>query len=166
MIIKSLKIIPGAIFILLLLSLPLAANAFQTDYIIYLPLIQKQSFSWVNTLDRDESLEFYQENYLRSEPPDIHWTGSHASCDPGTTDPDYKQAVLQRVNYFRGMAGVPDEITFSDELNEKAQAAALVMSVNGTLEHEPPETWTCYSSLADEGAGSSNLFWVSMAGKQ
>jgi len=158
MIIKSLKIIPGAIFILLLLSLPLAANAFQTDYIIYLPLIQKQSFSWVNTQNRDESLTFYQENYILSGLPAINWSGSHESCDPGTTNPDFQGAVLRRINYFRGMAGVPDGIVFSEESNLKAQAAALLMSVNEALDHDPPETWTCYSALADEGAGSSNLY--------
>jgi hypothetical protein len=73
------------------------------------------------------------------------------------TDPDFKQAVLQRVNYFRGMAGVPDEVTFSDESNEKAQAAALVMSVNEALSHDLNDEWICYSPLADAGAGSANL---------
>ncbi|MDF1520683.1 MAG: CAP domain-containing protein [Brevefilum sp.] len=139
------------------LLVPFTSVKSQPNTFIYIPLIVKQGDLWVNTLDRDVSLAYYQENYLLSEPPDINWMGSYTSCDPGTTDPDFKQAVLQRVNYFRGMAGVSDEVTFSDESNEKAQAAALVMSVNEALSHELNDEWTCYSPLADEGAGSANI---------
>ncbi|MDW7755695.1 MAG: CAP domain-containing protein [Brevefilum sp.] len=139
------------------LLVPFTSAKSQPNTFIYIPLIVKQGDLWVNTLDRDVSLAYYQENYLLSEPPDINWMGSYTSCDPGTTDPDFKQAVLQRVNYFRGMAGVSDEVTFSDESNEKAQAAALVMSVNEALSHDLDESWTCYSPLADEGAGSANI---------
>jgi len=39
----------------------------------------------------------------------------------------------------------------------KAQAAALMMSVNGLLSHTPDESWECYTPEGDEGAGSSNL---------
>ena len=139
------------------LLVPFAGVKSQSNTFIYLPLIVRQGDLWVNPQDRNVSLAYYQENYLMSEPPDIHWTGSHTCCEPGTTDPDFKQAVLKRVNYFRGMAGISDEITFSEESNEKAQAAALVMSVNDKLGHDLDEGWTCYSPLADEGAGSANL---------
>jgi len=147
------RVVLGALFLLV----PFTSAKSQPNTFIYIPLIVKQGDLWVNTLDREVSLAFYQENYLMSASPEIQWTGSHTSCDPGTTDPDFKQAVLGRVNYFRGMAGVPDEVTFSDESNEKAQAAALVMSVNETLSHDLDESWTCYSPLADAGAGSANI---------
>jgi uncharacterized protein YkwD len=139
------------------LLVPFTGVKSQPNTFIFIPLIVKQGDLWINTLDRDVSLAFYQENYLISEPPVINWTGSHTNCDPGTTDPDFKQAVLQRVNYFRGMAGVPNEVTFSDESNEKAQAAALVMSVNEALSHDLNDEWICYSPQADAGAGSANL---------
>ena len=65
---------------------------------------------------------------------------------------------MTRINYFRAMAGVPAKITFSDESNIRAQAAALEISVNDASSHNPAETWSCYSTLAHEGASSSNLF--------
>ena len=62
-----------------------------------------------------------------------------------------------RINYFRAMAGVPANVSFSDEYNQKAQKAALMMSVNRDLDHTPPPTWKCYSAEGAEGAGNSNL---------
>jgi len=154
---NHLKLILRVFLGVMFLIMPFTGAKSQSNTFIYVPLIVKQDILWVNTLDRDESLAFYLENYRLSEPPAINWTGSHASCDVGVTDPDFKQAVLQRVNYFRGMAGVPDVVMFSDESNEKAQAAALVMSVNNKLGHDLNDEWICYSPLADEGAASANL---------
>jgi uncharacterized protein YkwD len=126
---------------------------------IYLPLIQQgQVGLTVNLHNRQESIEFYVQQYLTSEGVAMNWTGDHASCDPGTAGEDFRLAVLRRINYFRAMAGVPAEIKFSDESNRKAQAAALMMSVNRQLSHSPPTSWICSSSTGAEGAGSSNLF--------
>ena len=62
-------------------------------------------------------------------------------------------------NYFRAMAGVPADITFSDESNRLAQAAAFMMSANHQIiSHTPPTNWICYSSDGAAGAGSSNLY--------
>jgi hypothetical protein len=65
--------------------------------------------------------------------------------------------VALRVNYFRAMAGVPAQIALSDAYNAKAQQAALMMSVNNQLSHDPPATWQCYTADGDQAAGSSNL---------
>jgi hypothetical protein len=56
------------------------------------------------------------------------------------------------------MAGIPDVTAFKSEYNNKAQQAALMMSVNDDLNHSPPMNWTCYSADGAEGAGNSNLF--------
>jgi uncharacterized protein YkwD len=143
---------------ILALFLPVSNAKSQFTYYTYLPLIHKENASWINLENRAESLAFYQTNYLIENPPPINWSGSHANCDPGTTSPAFQQAVLQRINYFRAMAGVPAEITFSDESNIRAQAAALLISVNNASNHNPPDTWTCYSTLAYEGTCSSNLY--------
>ena len=156
--IASLKFITRTIFIVLLLSIPLSGASSQSDTVVYLPLIQSGDEGFLDNGNRDESLAFYESNYIISSPPPINWTGSHESCDPGTTSPDFQQAVLRRINYFRAMAGVPDDVLFSEESNLQAQAAALLMSVNYNLDHTPPESWTCYSDLAYQGASSSNLF--------
>jgi hypothetical protein len=91
-------------------------------------------------------------------PPSPSWTGSHTTCDPGDTSPAFKDAILQRINYFRAMAGIPEISGFKTEYNQKAQAAALMMSVNWMLNHFPPTDWECYSASGAEGAGNSNLY--------
>ncbi|MDP2045463.1 MAG: CAP domain-containing protein, partial [Deltaproteobacteria bacterium] len=48
-------------------------------------------------------------------------------------------------------------VTFSDTYSAKNQKAALMMSVNKQLNHDPPISWTCYSPEGAEGAGNSNL---------
>lgn len=111
----------------------------------------------VNPQDRADSLRFYRQEYLTSAGTPFSWSGDRGACDPGDTTPAYRAAVLRRVNYFRAMAGVPDWITFSDAYNRKAQAAALMMAVNGKLDHAPTTDWVCYSVDGAEGASHSNL---------
>jgi hypothetical protein len=65
--------------------------------------------------------------------------------------------MLRRINYFRSMAGVPEIIGFDAVYNVKAQAAALMMSVNGDLNHTPEPVWKCFTEAGYEGASSSNL---------
>ncbi len=112
----------------------------------------------VKIYDRSNSLDFYTSQYLTSNGVSIDWTGDRGACNPGSTGQNFRDAVLRRINYFRAMAGIPADITFSEESNRKAQAAALMMSVNRRLSHDPSPDWTCYSTDGDEGAGSSNLF--------
>ncbi len=126
---------------------------------LYLPLVRLRQAQYpVNTQDRQASLDFYLSQYLTSEGVAPGWTGSQASCTPGTTSLEFQAAVLRRVNYFRAMAGLPTLVTFSAESNRLAQAAALMMSANRDLSHNPPASWKCYSNDGKLGAGSSNLF--------
>ncbi len=125
---------------------------------VYLPLIRRDQIGLsVNIQNREDSLNFFLNQYLLSENPAINWTGNRSTCDPGTTGQDFRDAVLRRINYFRAMAGVPANVTFSNDYNRLSQAAALMMSVNGQLNHSPPTSWTCYSTDGAQGAGSSNL---------
>ena len=111
----------------------------------------------VNPQNRQQSLDFYQTYYLPSEGAEIGWTGDHGSCNPGITSQAFRDAVTLRINYFRAMAGVPADITLNETYNRKAQQAALMMSVNGQLSHNPSSDWECYTEEGAEGAGSSNL---------
>lgn len=126
-------------------------------YTLYLPVVRWDGpANTVNLLDRQAALDFYQNVYLTSSGT-ANWTGSQAGCNPGTTDANYRLAILQRINYFRAMAGVPASVIFSEESNRLAQAAALMMSANNSLSHSPPTNWLCYSADGAAGAGSSNL---------
>lgn len=101
--------------------------------------------------------DFYQNYYLtRTKGKDIDgnemkpwtWEGSKSGCNAGVIDLEIQEKVANRINYFRRNAGVP-EVLFDAATNEYCQAAALMMTVNNKLEHDPPKTWRCWSS---EGA--------------
>ncbi len=129
------------------------------DATVFLPLVLKPQAGFpVDPQDRQASLDFFVAEYLPSEGVAIMWSGDHGSCNPGTTSAAFQQAVLRRINYFRAMAGIPAQVTFSDASLLKAQAAALMMSVNRQLSHSPPAGWTGYSSEGAQGAGSANLY--------
>lgn len=111
----------------------------------------------VDPSDRAASVQLYLDHYLIAAPPAHGWTGSVAGCASGATSAAFKAAVAGRINYFRAMAGVPATVELVDSLSQKAQAAALMMSANGELDHSPPASWSCYSDAGYQGAGSSNL---------
>jgi uncharacterized protein YkwD len=111
----------------------------------------------VDISKREDSRVFYNTVYAASSGVAIDWTGSIANCDAGSVSTNYLSAVLQRINYFRSLAGVPADITFTDANNHLAQATALLMSANKKLDHAPTTTWQCYSADAASGASSSNL---------
>ena len=154
---------------LLALSLGMVPTAAQpgrgtTDFVptdwVYLPLISvaPEPSLWVDTGNRQVSLSYYTQVYLASEGVAIGWTGNRATCDAGQTAAAFRGAVRLRINYFRAMAGVPAVVQLSDEYSGKAQQAALMMSVNGSLSHSPPDTWLCYTEEGAQAAGSSNLY--------
>lgn len=124
----------------------------------YSKLLEKtQATPAVNPKNRASSLNFYNSYYLASGSQDISWTGNRNTCTAGTTASNFKDAVALRINYFRAMAGVPSAIVFSATYSAKDQEAALMMSVNQQLDHEPPDTWACYTANGAEAAGKSNL---------
>lgn len=126
---------------------------------VYLPLIRHSTGELVvNPQSRQDSLNFYLAHYVAWESAAIDWNGDHNSCSPGSTSLDFRNAVLHRINYFRAMAGLPAKVILNEQYNAKAQAAALIMSVNGALSHNPPTTWACYSDAGHEAAGNSNLY--------
>ncbi len=126
----------------------------------FLPFVWRppEQAPWVDTQNKDAVRQFYLNVYLASENVPSGWTGSHNPCKVGTTTAAFREAVLKRINYFREMSGIPAVTGFLTDYNRKAQAAALMMSANGALSHDPPSNWKCYSADGDEGAGSSNLY--------
>ena len=107
---------------------------------------------------RAASLDFYQNEYIPSEGVQTGWVGDVANCIAGTTSQTSKNASLRRVNYFRAMAGVPADVVLNSQFNNAAQEAALMMSANNSLSHDPPSNWDCFTSTGHLGASKSNLF--------
>lgn len=110
----------------------------------------------VHPQDREASLLFYRTHYLLSGLVSDGWNGDAQRCDPGETDVAFRQAVLRRLNYYRGMAGLAP-VTFSDEYSRKAQQAALITTVNG-LNHKPSPTARCYTADGAQAAANSHLY--------
>lgn len=111
----------------------------------------------IDTSNRKLVRSFYNSVYLASEGTQIDWSGDQNNCTSGTTSTDFKNSVVARINYFRAMAGVPANITLNSTYNTKAQQAALMMSANNSLNHNPPSSWSCYTADGDQAAGSSNI---------
>lgn len=85
------------------------------------------------------------------------WNGSSEECTPGTLPDSVHDKVLERLNYVRRLAGVPDNCVFNDKWNAQCMAAAMMMRSNGDLTHHPPKDWQCYSQDGAVAAGMSNL---------
>ena len=119
----------------------------------------------VDINDKQSVKAFYLAYHEVAPHAEMGWTGNHENCNPGTTSSDYQQSLQNLVNYFRAMAGVPAEVTFNAEYSTKAQQAALMMSVNRQLSHNPSADWRCYTQEGAEAARSSNLsYWFGTGG--
>ncbi|MCB0977896.1 MAG: CAP domain-containing protein [Acidimicrobiales bacterium] len=111
---------------------------------------------WIDTSDRAAVLAAFNAEFDRVEPPS-GWTGNLDSCQPGTTTQAFKQSVIQRINWYRAMAGVGGPVSLDSAMSTQSQAAALMMSANSDLSHDPPDTWNCWTEAGYEGASHSNL---------
>ncbi len=111
----------------------------------------------LDTSDRWAVVDLFYDYYVSSEGYAHGRTGNVQSCVPGTVNGAYHAATLQRINYFRSMAGLPGDVVLDATKNAKCQDAALMMSANGSLSHSPPPSWTCYTADGSEAAGVSNL---------
>lgn len=113
----------------------------------------------VDRNNRIDTLSFYNAVYSASQDyaPGMLWNGNLATCNAGTTSAEFKADVLRRINFFRALTGLPASITFTAANNANAQQAALMMSKNNALSHNPPSNWQCYTSNGYNAAASSNL---------
>ena len=111
----------------------------------------------VDTQNRQAVVDFFQVVHRASDNVDARFSGDVGTCDPGNTSAVFKQAILRRINWYRAMAGLPGDVTLDDVLNQKCQAAALIMAAQESLSHTPPSSWACYSADGAEAAGKANL---------
>ncbi len=84
------------------------------------------------------------------------WTGAVASCDPGTYEAPGPEDALRQVNLYRWLADLP-EVGLDPDKSADAQACALMMHANDTIEHVVPESWECWTREGAAAAGLSNL---------
>ena len=129
-------------------------------------------YSWtgLDTWDRSAVIEAYSAEFEREE-PDWGYTGNvnnpewgyggETSCVPGTTSQAYRDSVVQRVNWYRQMAGI-NIVTEQAEYSAAAQEAAMMILAENALSHYPGGDWACYTSVGAAAAGVSNLGWGSL----
>ena len=108
-------------------------------------------------LTKEEVLHAYEEIYLASAVEEPQWTGSAENCDPGSIPQSVQDKVRARINFYRLMVGLPGDVTFDTDINAKCQAAALMFLKNQNLSHDPPTSWSCWTSEGYEAAGNSNI---------
>ncbi len=107
--------------------------------------------------NRQQVIDDYNNVYLKSAVSSTGWDGDVSNCKEGSVSDDTHEKVLQRINYFRKMVGLPADITFDDSWNTKCQKGALMMSANRSLSHYPPKSWKCYTDDGAKAAGKSNI---------
>lgn len=108
---------------------------------------------------RATAKKLYEDHYLvsRTLSSDPQWNGDAENCDAGTVSAEINDKIFQRVQYFRLAVGLSNTLTENSDQSAKAQDAALMMKSNGTLDHFPPASWSCYTDDGSEAAGRSNL---------
>lgn len=106
---------------------------------------------------RDSVIEDYNLNYIGSGVSLSGWTGNVASCNAGAIPESVRDKILQRINYFRRLVGLNDNIIWDTTKFPMYQQTALMMRANNTLSHNPTTSWLCYTADGAAGASTSNL---------
>lgn len=110
---------------------------------------------WIDTSDRAEVLDAYLAEFEREAPPS-GYTGNVDTCTPGTTSQAHRSSIVQRVNWYRRMAGL-DTVTERAAYSSATQQTSMMMSAQGSLSHTPGAGWACHTSAGAAAAGVSNL---------
>ncbi|MCW5516424.1 CAP domain-containing protein [Muriicola sp. Z0-33] len=103
--------------------------------------------------------KLYEDYYLpsKSNGQEAQWTGNEPNCNAGNVPQDIKDKIYMRLSYYRMAVGLHNTIAEDATKSDKAQQAALMMKANNRLEHNPPNTWKCFTQDGKDGAGSSLL---------
>jgi hypothetical protein len=84
------------------------------------------------------------------------WSGNTASCEPGDISAEGRANALRLYNLYRWLGNMPSVVT-DPTRDRQAQACALMQTANGSLSHDPPTTWKCYTQEGKDGSASSNI---------
>ena len=121
---------------------------------------------WIDTSNRAGVIAAWTSGMNATDNLPMGWTGQVSGCAAGDVSAVWRTAVFDRINWFRGMAGVPAGIGANTAWSGQNQQAALMMSANQTLNHFPPTSWACYTAAGAEAAGKSNICYLSGFGSR
>ena len=91
--------------------------------------------------------------YEQTGSAEAGWTGDIAQCVAGTVSDEFREITLERLDFYRILAGLPIFTNWDDTLSRMAQQAALIMAANSVLTHYPTPDLHCYT---DEGARAAS----------
>lgn len=110
----------------------------------------------IDTSDRAEVADAWRSRMAPNLDVPSGWTGSVRGCVAGDPSAEAQRATLESINFVRAMAGL-DPVAFSGALSNQAQQAALIMTANHALSHDPPRSWDCWTRTGSDAAGRSNI---------
>ena len=65
----------------------------------------------IDPQNRSQVASAFQSIYLPEGAVPIGWNGNVGACSAGSTTTAYRQATIDRVNFYRALAGLPGNIT-------------------------------------------------------
>ncbi|MEX0330645.1 MAG: CAP domain-containing protein, partial [Puniceicoccaceae bacterium] len=103
--------------------------------------------------------DYYSMAYFRGSDARMEWTGNRTTGDSGTVSGPWLDATRDRVNFYRAMGGLADNIVFDSDLNAACQDSALMMSTKNALSHEPlpAEEWEHWTQEGYNAANNGNI---------
>ncbi|MCK5847465.1 MAG: CAP domain-containing protein [Bacteroidales bacterium] len=110
-----------------------------------------------NLTELEKAQKDYKDNFLSTKATGLSWTGAVAGCGAGDIDAAVRNNVITRINYFRRLVGLPDNVTLNSSQNQKCQEGALYMAANKTITHYPSTSGSCYTDGAYASANHGNV---------
>lgn len=103
----------------------------------------------------------WTDQYQRSSPD--FWMiepDANDACDPGRLHPEELRNALHRTSQYRMLVGL-HPVSLAAGSIETTQDCAMMHDANNSgglsLDHNPPQSWNCYTQAGANGCGSSNL---------
>ena len=122
----------------------------------------RQDRPGLDVWDRADVVAAYGAEFGRVE-PEWGFTGNVNECAAGTTGQAFRGSIVQRVNWYREMAGL-HPIIENPSLSATAQDKALIMLAEGRLSHSPDPGWACYRTIDEPGGENLGLGVAGIAG--
>ncbi len=100
--------------------------------------------------------DFYNDNdppvvSLYETEPDV------SECYAGKISSAEKQKVLIRINFIRSLHDLPP-VTYEEDDDIYTSECALLIAANKKLDHNPSDSWSCYSKEGRTGCQKSNIY--------
>ena len=114
--------------------------------------------SAIDTSSRSSVRDAYRRLWMRGDESRPRWIGGSVDdCLPGRLADRSRERQLDAINFARRMAGLRP-VELDPKVVPGAQAAALIMTANHAVSHDPPGDWPCWTRQGHDAAGESNLY--------